>query len=95
MLKEDKIPSFTKAYSMYKHQRTAKYCLTLQGKQAEENICNCGKEFSRRDIMLRHQKKCPHHTSDKSQSIQLGQIGDLKKIITKLLEQQATIVFKF
>jgi hypothetical protein len=83
--------SFTKAYSMYKHQRTAKYCLTLQDKYSEgENICNCGKEFTRKDAMLRHQKKCTVPKIIQNRHLE-DQIGDLMKIITKLVERPTNV----
>ena len=87
---------FSKAYSLYKHQRTAKYCLEVQDKQTKEYQCSyCNREFSRKDIMLRHRKKCCDQTEGmhtlENRQLQ-DQIEDLKQIITKLVDRPTTNV---
>ena len=71
---------------MYKHQRTAKYCLSLQDKDTDiETICECGRKFSRKDAMFRHQRKCAQSPQPSGQIE--DKIGDLIDIINKLVER--------
>ena len=75
---------FTKAYSMYKHQRTAKYCLEIQNKQRKNIHCSqCDREFSRKDALLRHQNSCVKHEITQNNHFQ-EQIEELKQIISEL-----------
>ncbi|KKK55654.1 hypothetical protein LCGC14_3072380, partial [marine sediment metagenome] len=87
--------TFNKDYTMYRHQRTAKYCLAVQDKQTGDHECTfCSKIFSRKDNMLRHQKLCSEggtktHTI-KSRQLE-DQIEDLKQIIAKLVDRPANV----
>lgn len=74
---------FTKAYSMYKHQRTAKYCLQVQDQTTADNICRCGRNFTRKDALHRHQKTCAESNPPHKDS----QLEELIKMITKLAEK--------
>lgn len=43
---------------LLQHQRRAKYCLKLQGKDKEFYICTCGKQYTTKFNLNRHTKKC-------------------------------------
>ena len=43
---------------MSRHQKRAKYCLELQGKQQQSCCCVCGKKYARNDGLKRHEQQC-------------------------------------
>ena len=43
---------------MITHQKRAKYCLELQGIESESFVCACGKKYSVRKSLYRHQATC-------------------------------------
>jgi len=50
---------FAAKSSLNRHQKTAKYCLTLQGKVAVVQFkCECGKNYTDRSNLVRHKKSC-------------------------------------
>ena len=85
--------SFSSISKLRRHQRTAKYCLQLQNTPVEEYKCEyCDKSYNRYDNMVRHQKYCSKSPTvqDTGDTLQ-GQISDLLKVVTKLVEQPANV----
>lgn len=71
---------FTNKYSMASHQKTAKYCLVLQGKTITKYVCSiCNKNLSDKRRLEIHQKRCEIPHDNKEQ----------KKIIKKLRDEIA------
>jgi len=56
--------------SLQYHQKTAKYCLMLRGQPSESQSwdCNCGKSFSWKTSLTRHQRICLYTASIQQQS---------------------------
>ena len=80
---------FSKKYSMYKHQRTARYCLALQDKPLEKYNCiSCNKFYSRRDALLRHQKECEKDLKNSNQDELLLKVIDKYGEMVKDLQKQ-------
>ena len=91
--------SFVKQGNLYKHQRTAKYCLKLQGKEpintAIHQCTYCIRTVSRADILYRHQKNCVARETREQireeQNTQLQEmITQLQKTINSLSQNQGT-----
>ncbi len=85
--------TFSKSYNVYKHQRTAKYCLKLQHKFEEKPVeigtCQyCGIEFNSRDNLKRHEKVCTVKGKSSSKDEQLLEmIIQLQKTIVNLSDR--------
>ena len=91
---------FTSKTSLTHHQKTAKYCIVLQGIDKDTNfVClNCGKKLSTQNRLYTHEQTCKKHMEDtirkeceqkliekdKIISEQKIIISDQKMIITKL-----------
>jgi hypothetical protein len=75
---------FTTKQSLIYHQRTAKYCLKLQGSQVNYTFeCSmCGKKMLEKRQLEKHQEKCGV----------VGKIKNQEKIIVKI--KQANILLK-
>ncbi len=88
--------SFIKKCNLYKHQRTAKYCLKLQidSKTTERHLCiYCDRDFSRIDALKRHQQTCSgRKVHEKIRTEQNGQLLDmisqLQQTITTMAQNQ-------
>ena len=81
--------TFCRRSILYKHQRTAQYCLKLQKKDKILPRCQyCGKELSRKDHAMRHEKTCSereeHKESVPQQSMQEQQTSQLLEMIVQL-----------
>jgi hypothetical protein len=70
---------------MYKHQRSAKYCLAKQDTKIGMTFyCDgCDRTFSRKDTLVRHQRTCLV-VDEKSLK---DQIGELVHVIKKLVDR--------
>jgi len=67
---------FTRLHNLYKHQRTAKYCLKLQCSEKADaddlSTCKyCSMEFNRQDNLKRHEKVCTVKEKSDTQNQQL------------------------
>ena len=86
---------FSRTSVLYKHQRTAKYCMVLQGKIAETNsapvnlTCRyCRKKFTRKDVVKRHEKTCSEQENRTTQDTQLLEmIVQLQKTIVNMADR--------
>ena len=80
--------TFNRQSVLYKHQRTAKYCLKLQHKDRVLPRCKyCDKELSRKDHVIRHEKKCTERTVEPvpvSPGVQEQQTSQLLEMIVQL-----------
>lgn len=80
---------FSRVSVLYKHQRSAKYCLEIQGKfitDTQELTCKyCNKDFTRKDVVKRHEKTC---TENKDKHL-LEMIIDLQKTIVAMADRPA------
>ena len=84
--------SFIKRGNLYKHQRTAKYCLEQQGKDLSAVVkqCSyCSKKFTRDDAMIRHQNTCSERIpKENDQNVQLfNMISQLQQTIQNMSNQ--------
>ncbi len=81
--------SFIKRGNLYKHQRTAKYCLKLQGKEPVNTVTHqctyCDKTFSRTDILNRHREKCT------AREIREKMCGEQNKLLVIIAQLSKTI----
>ncbi len=57
---------FTSKTSLTHHQKTAKYCIVLQGIDKDTNfVClNCGKKLSTQNRLYTHEQTCKKHMED-------------------------------
>ena len=83
--------SFIKRGNLYKHQRTAKYCLEMQNRIVKNaHICKyCEREYSRSDNLKRHEKDCQgrivyEKMQDKQNDHLLNMITELQKTIATM-----------
>ena len=58
---------FTTTSTLLTHQKRAKYCLKLQGAESENFECVCGKKYTVRKSLSRHQDKCTVFSSSLTQ----------------------------
>ena len=78
---------FVNKTSLNNHQKTAKYCLKLQGKKPDNYSCiYCQKNFSRKYDLQRHQNRCK--ISEVSEN-NLNKIEDLT--ITLAVEKKESL----
>ena len=84
---------FTRLHNLYKHQRTAKYCLKLQCSEKADaddlSTCKyCSMEFNRQDNLKRHEKVCTVKEKSDTQNQQLLEmIVQLQKTIANMSER--------
>nr|QBK88171.1 MAG: hypothetical protein LCMAC202_05330 [Marseillevirus LCMAC202] len=87
--------NFVKKCNLYKHQRTAKYCLRIQGTKERYSCTFCERDFSRSDALKRHQIGCSaRDVRDKLRDEQntqlLDMIAQLQRTIEHLSQNQGT-----
>jgi len=87
--------TFTRRSILYKHQRTAKYCLIQQGKvqeSVEEDpiyyCSHCTKVFTRKDTAKRHEKTCINQRESQNKQL-LDLIAQLQQTIANLSQRSA------
>lgn len=78
---------FADKSNMVRHQKKAKYCLELQGRNREGYKCPCGKSYSRNDNLQRHQGQCKIYQQYPEKSSQ-----DVLLEIVKTLQSQMTLL---
>lgn len=93
--------SFTLMWNLTKHQRTAKYCLEVQGvapdKSKKFNVyfCDyCSRKFDRRDVLTRHLTTCKqkNHAVTVSHAVNKAQKDQNNQLLTLITQLQQTIV---
>lgn len=52
-----------------RHQKTTKYCLSIQKKEIKAYKCKCNKEFNRLDNYKQHTEKCNYKPDDTNKTI--------------------------
>ena len=70
--------------SLNNHQKTAKYCLTLQGEQNPKGdfVCQCGGDFTSKNSLEKHKQHCSSHSDD---------IRNLRQQVLLLQQQVLTL----
>ena len=83
---------FNDIYNLKRHQRSAKYCLESQDIHCKKYNCQyCNKQFSRKDNLLRHEKKCQQEDmQDSGQDDLLIKVIDKYGEMVKDLQRQIT-----
>ena len=81
--------TFGRRSILYKHQRTAQYCLKFQNKDKVFPRCQyCNKELSRNDNVARHEKTCSERVEPEAQTpqpnVQEQQTAQLLEMIVQL-----------
>jgi len=87
--------SFKNNCSLLYHQRSAKYCLKLQGIENTKYVCTyCNKNLSDKRLLEAHEEKCS--TSEKIKDLQYNSMLEKKQeIINNLEKKYQDTVIKF
>lgn len=78
--------------SLKHHQRTAKYCLKIQGKKIKKYICeSCNKDLSTKHRLQTHYQTCDKY---KKQKYELEFDKERKYLLDKIADLEDQLVFK-
>ena len=77
--------------SLHNHQKTAKYCLLLQGNKESLFVCKlCSKKFSSKRWLLEHEKKCGTNINDLIDDFQKSREENIRNNI--IIQEQKQVI---
>ena len=81
--------NFSSKSNLFNHQKTAKFCLTLQGKENNDFICkDCDRTFTANKILVDHIQVCKERLRREKDSKETEYIKIVRKLELKIKENE-------